>query len=516
MSIDHAHSPSTPVAASRRSTVFANLFQTFGATAAVTVALIVATRLFAQGLGPEMFGLYSISKRVIGLVFTVVNLGAGVAAVREIAIAQTPMTRARAEFYALLIGVCPALALIPFSVLSAPYIAETLFQSPGQLSLVVACAVSVFGMTLYTAYSATLLGTLRVGAANILSLVGQGLVPLLIAAAFLPRWGVIEIVWVSGLAVLCLGLPAVVGGLRAFRLIEQQRGQESLWTGFPAFWRSSFPRMPANFAFAGLLWAPTLFASFAVSLREAGYLVAGQSVISLMDGSLIAFSRVMLPTISRQLAEGRHAALQVRIESLAEMTIHVGLFIGAQILVWSDELIVILLGPQYVDAVSAMRLVAIGTPFYFAYLMLRSVIDAAQNSAANMRNLFVALAVCVAGCICTVTTNLGLLGLSASLSAGLCTLGVLSARSLSATWRLPRISRASGAVIGAAAALSAAAWLAKTSILPLTASTVGDRLAVAGSLLVLSCAGYAAVLWRARVLWVRDVLRNLPSRRRQQ
>ncbi len=111
------------------------------------------------------------------------------------------------------------------------------------------------------------------------------------------------------------------------------------------------PRIPGAAALAGLTAVGPLLAPYFGDLREAGFLVAAQSVLRVAEVGAAGFGLVVLPKVSALQARQQDHFLQARVEDLVGLVLHVGLFAACQLAIWAPEIIRVWLGAAYDAAV---------------------------------------------------------------------------------------------------------------------------------------------------------------------
>jgi O-antigen/teichoic acid export membrane protein len=152
--------------------------------------------------------------------------------------------------------------------------------------------------------------------------------------------------------------------------------------------------------------------------------MAVQSLFPLMEVALGAFGLVVLPKAAELVAQGRLDFLRKRIRDIIAMTTHLGLYGSLQLLVWSDELILLWLGDEYRGAIALLRVYVVGLWPYLLYIMLRSVVDVVDERAVNTRNLFIAFSVALSSSVALGRVGLGVQGVAWGVTLGFVTLGL--------------------------------------------------------------------------------------------
>ena len=387
------------------------------------LCLLATTRILAQGLGPEKFGAYSLARRILSTTAPFSLLAMDVAVARYMALSNQPESRAAYLLGGLVLGVAPSLVVLTLGWVLQTEFTQLFFRDPLYTSLFVATLFLIVGYSLYGVLYAFYRGMGNMTKANLWQL-GPGVLGPLIVAAFLASTGQVAlIVLLSALLSATAGFPLAYNALKALRL---RVGLGRIMGGVRELAKYGIPRVPGGLAFAGLLAVGPFLASYFGSLRDAGYLVAGQAILRVVESTLTAFGLVALPKVTHLFAEGRKEFLSERIVDLVTLIFFFGLFSTLHLLVWADEIIHVLLGPGYEAAIPLVRILLIALLPYLTYVVLRAVIDAVEEKAVNTVNLLFSLAVTVIISIILACMGLGVVGLAIGTATGFAVLGFLT------------------------------------------------------------------------------------------
>ena len=350
-------------------------------------------------------------------------------------------------------------------------------------------------------------GTQQIGRANLWQLWALALGPAVVAAALASSGRVDLVVFLTAAVALATAIPVTRWMIRA--LAERVPWSE-VRLRLHELMRYGIPRVPGGVAFGGLMAIGPFMAPYVGSLREAGFLVAGQSMLRVVEGGTSAYSLVALPKVATLQAKGQHEFLRDRVEDMISMVLHLGLFSTFQLIIWTEEIVTVWLGPPYLDATPIIRILMIAVVPYLAYAMLRAIIDGLDERAINTHNMYAACAVTAVLSLVSAVAGYGTLGLAAAGAAGFLVLGLMTVRHL---WLMLRPSGRHLAA-GAAAALNlllAGAALGLRSALAERLSP-GELLAVGFGIMGLAFAAYLMVLRHLGVRWVGEIERRLRAR----
>ena len=406
---------------------------------ATIVSLIFVTRFLARGLGPDEFGAYALARRIVAFIVPFSTLTIGVSLARYTALSGERQRRQT------LLSVALSIVVIMSIILSAPwflwgkYLTELLFHANNYTNLFYASLFMIAGYGIYAVLYAFYRGTGNMNKANLLQFCVLSFIPLLISSIFANKGNAALMIVLMGVS-FYLSIPPLGYNLKGIK-----------WTGIEHIKKATkdlliygLPRAPGSLAFAGLLAMGPFFAPYFGSIDEAGYFVVGQSVFRIMESSVVAFGLVALPKVALLFEEGKEDFLAERIRDIIDLIIHLGLFITIQTFIWSKFLVMVWLGPDYLESVTIMRILIISLAPYLAYVLLRSVIDAVEIKAVNTLNLFIALGAGILLALIMAFSGMGVTGLAIGTMAGFFVLGILTVfylqRRRSLTWRVAMLN----------------------------------------------------------------------------
>ena len=475
-------------------------FTTFTSVATI-VALVGATRLAADGLGPIGFGAYMLARRILATVDPLSTLAMGIAMTRYVALVDE---RSRHDYLlaGMVLAVGPAAVILVMAWAFSGSLAVLFFRSPAYAPLVAATGLMIFGYSWFTILYGWYRAVGRMSVANAWQLATIALTPLALAAIFRRSGGETPIVWWTGVVLLAAAAPMLAEALDGYRQgAALRRGPVRALAVY------GLPRVPGGLAFAGLLAVGPFIAPYFGSLKDVGYVAVGQSILRVVESGTEAFGRVALPKLSRLMAADGLARLEARIADVVAVVFHLGCFATLQLWLWSGEMTRIWLGPQYDDAVPVIRVIVIGVLPYLLFVTLRSIIDAIEEKAVNTTNLYASLAVTVVMALVLARLGYGAVGLAVATTLGFTLLGTLT---FAALWRRVRFDTrpllvpeclALNALLAVAAALARAWWYAHPGAMPLPLAIVVIE--------SLASAAYVAALWKLRARWMGEVTRRV-------
>jgi O-antigen/teichoic acid export membrane protein len=266
------------------------------------------------------------------------------------------------------------------------------------------------------------------------------------------------------------------------------------------------PRVPAGLTFSGILMTGPFLALRIGELKHAGFLSAAQSVLSIVQGGVVAFGLVTLPRVAQLVAGEQNHFLGEKIEVIIGFILHLGFFATLHILLWSDQIIFLMLGPGYEPVIPLMRIILIALIPYLAYVFLRSIIDGVEDKAINTRNLVLSFSITIVIDLVFIQFGLGVMGLALGTTGGLICLGYLTYQYLRKTYSLSSGGWHLSAsliinLILITAALIIKLWMTRyfqNQIIFLAFVSEGALFTV-----------YIGVLWKIRIPWMMELKKRI-------
>lgn len=388
----------------------------------VIISMIFITRFLAVGLGPDGFGAYSLARRIVSFIIPFSTLSMGIALTRYIAISTDEEKRNGYFVSAIFIVLCSSFVVFFAGCLGGKHLTILIFHDPKYLILLYASFFMVVGLAFSTILYSYCRGIQRMDMANLWQVCNIAFLPLIISYTFAHQQNVALIVFLMGLSCFLSIFPLTI----LLKRIEWRK-LTKLKLSMKTLLKYSVPRTPGGIAHAGILTIGPFLAPYFGTIRDAGYLVVGQSVFRIMEFSIIAFGLVALPKVSQIVAQGRTDFLKNRISDILNMILHLGLFTITQLLIWSDEIVLIWLGQEYLAVVPIIKIFLVSLCPYLGYAMLRSIINAIEEKAINTLNLFISFSVTAVFSIISGYMGLGIWGLALGLTTGLSILGFSTA-----------------------------------------------------------------------------------------
>jgi len=383
------------------------------------LAMIFVMRFLAKGLGPEEFGAYSLARRIISNLAPIALISMNIALARFIAMTSESRQQGSYIISSLILTVTSLAVLFLFAISASQKLSYLVFHSYDHLNLYYASFLLLAGYCIFIITYAYFRGVQNFNVANSLQIIFMAVIPLTISYAYASRKNSSFIVFFIGLGFFLSVIPLI------FVLIKTKLpGLSDIKSSLTSLFKYGFPRVPAGFAFAGLLTLGPFLSGHFIGLKEAGYFVVGQSVFRIMESVLVGFGLVALPKVSQMLAGTEKKSLSYKIEDVLIMIFQVGLFITIHTFLWSKDIVLVWLGSDYIEAVPIMRIIILSLGPYLGYVILRSIVDAVEVKAINSWNLILSLVFAAIISILSISLGFGIIGLAICTTLGFAFLGV--------------------------------------------------------------------------------------------
>ncbi|WP_320045066.1 lipopolysaccharide biosynthesis protein [uncultured Desulfobacter sp.] len=398
-----------------------NILSTTTISLCVTASLIMTTKVLAAGLGPEGFGVYSLSRRFIANASPLVLLSMGVSLRRYVAMSSVQYTRSS---YLLSAVGCVSILIVFFSVVGwagDEFFCRTIFHDVAYINTLYACIFYIGCYCFWGVTSAFLFGMQRVGIVNFFQLLIGAVFPLVVAYSLADSQP-------SSVILICIGaghlicLFVLVPALLKVRFSSLK----SVILSLTELTKYGLPRVPGDFLFAGLFSLGPFLAAYFGGIKQAGFFVIAQYIFRVMEAGVSAFGQVALPKIAQLVAQKKYVFLKQQIEQLIIMIFQIGLFITIHLSFWVDEIVLIWLGEEYMASISIIQILIFALGPYLAYILLRSVIDGVEVRAVNTMNLFISLLLAIVTSLTLYYCGFALSGLAVGSAVGFAGLGVLT------------------------------------------------------------------------------------------
>ena len=477
--------------------IFKDIALTFITQAIVLAAFFFVYRLIAQNFGPKGVGEYSLVKRMIGFTQSILLLGLGVGIPRYIAMSRDKKQRSgyiRAGGFVVVIFAF--ISLLCMNLLK-DYCAKTFFGNIDYAYLILPFSFFAAGLILHSLVYAYFRGRLFVKTFNSLQIINLALVPLIILV-FFEEITIEKLITLMGATTLIISLLFSLFFVKEFFIhIEKQQLKNSL----KELLCYGLPRVPGDFALAGLFSLGPIFAAHFASIQEVGYLSISQSLLNMVAIVIVPVSTILLPKIGSVIINGREEAIRETVDFLIGAVLQCFIFVTLQLLILADVIINYWLGPGFSAAVPVMRIVFTSITFYVLYVAVRSVLDAVKVKPLNAINLFVSLGIFLLGTWILLFFDLfsPIISLSIAFTSGIMCLGLLTYVSIRRIY--PGIIKKDLSYLMSAIVIS----VLLGGIAMLGKSFISHKFYHLIAFEVLLGVIYLSILWLLRIDWIRQI-----------
>lgn len=409
--------------------IFKDISQTFITETIVLAGFIFIYRLIAKNFGPEGVGEYSLIRRVVSFIQPLLILGLGIGLPRYIAMSKDKDRRIsyiKAGF--LVITVFTSLFLIVINLFRT-YFARTFFGNIAYTDLVLPFSFLLMGLISHILIYSYFRGRLFVKTFNSLQVINLSLIPIIILIFF-------KNITISKLIILVGGNTFVITFLFSLPFIKDLFAplkKLQLKNSLKELFRYSLPRVPGDFALAGLFSLGPIFASHFTPIEEVGYLSVSQSLLIGMCGMVAPIGIILLPKVSLLIAQGEQETIRKNLDLFIAALFQCSIFVCAQLIIFTESIIKCWLGPEFFGAIPIMRIALLSTIFYTFYIGMRTILDATKVKPLNTINISISLGafLLIAGMLLFIFKFFTpVISLSIAFSSGLMFLGILTYISL--------------------------------------------------------------------------------------
>ena len=405
--------------------IFKGISLTFITEVIILIAFFVIYWLIGKNFGPEGVGEYSLIKKVIGFLQPLLLLGLGIGLPRYIAMSQDKEERSSYTKSGVLVVAILIFIFLIFINLFKGQFAKIFFGTITYTNLVFPFSLFLAGLTLHALVYSYFRGRLFVKRFNFLQIINLSAVPLIILIFF-------KNITIGRMVTLIGITTIIISFLFSLFFIKELFGPTEKWqfkNSLKELLKYSLPRVPGDFALAGLLSLGPIFATHFASIQEVGYLSVSQSLLRTVGVAITPLGLVLLPKVSGLIANEKQETIRENLNFLIGAVFQCSVFVCAQLIIFADVIIKYWLGPEFFSAIPIMRIVFLSIIFYTFYLALRSILDAVKVKPLNTINLFISLGIFlfIAGILLfSVKFFSPIISLSIALTSGMGCLGILT------------------------------------------------------------------------------------------
>jgi O-antigen/teichoic acid export membrane protein len=359
--------------------------------AATTFTVIAATAVISilgKSVGATLLAEYLLLRRMASWFQSGVQVPSAVALPRFVAFNIDESGLVRQTYFvaatltsggiALLLGVVLLFWHIPLSRL--------MFGSSDLAHLMVPLALMLIGLAIHGAVFGYYQGTLAMGKASALQLLNLVIIPIL-ATFFLKSK--FSIPWIVNTIAISM---CVVSVIFTFPIVRRWEPGFSLWqlrSQSLELLSYGSVRILGDIGIQAMLGLPSVVAAHYFPIASVSALLLGGSFLTVMGAASLPLGNILLSRVSRSIAQMRTDQLRFRVSIFVEALIELSVFACLQMLVFSDVIIRLWVGPTFLEGIRVIQITILAVPFYFVHAGLRSVIDAAAIRAYNTQNIII-------------------------------------------------------------------------------------------------------------------------------
>jgi len=302
-----------------------------------------------------------------------------------------------------------------------------LFGNAELAGLILPLVLYLEGMAAQTAVYGYYRGILAMGRANAIQFFHFALIPVVVVALLYRTRSIPLIIGLTGI------LTVLAALLFAWPILHQLAAEKlpNLKPFAAEMLRYGISRVPGDFGAAALFALGPVVAAHYLPMKQVSYLLLGSSMLLIAGYTAGPLSTVLLSKFSMMLGQNQMAEVRKSLSYMMAAVIELSLFMALELIVFSDALVRLWVGPQYSPAITLVRLLILAIPPYLYFMALRSGIDAMTVKPLNAMNVLIALAFYVGAlaAVLNITPSAYLLdAIALSMVASLVLLGMLTAR----------------------------------------------------------------------------------------
>lgn len=360
---------------------------TFIAEFLVMISGILVYKLAAHFLGNVGFSEYALSRRVVSLVQPALIMGFGVGIPRYIAYSfrssnKNPDFYFLSALFMLLMFVFPSLLMM---YLFKEKMAFLVFGSADYAYLIFPICLMLLGILNHIVSYTYFQGKLSMVKANLLQIINIAIVPFVV---FLIANNTEKILTLLG-GLWCVN--SFLALIFIFQKLQIPALSKNIFPYAKELWMYSIQRVPGDFGMAALLSIASIMCVHMASVKEAGYIAFGVSILSAGGSVFAPIGLVLLPQASQMIASTDLVTLRRYVKKILKTSLSLTLLGVIAFEIFADKLMTLYLGSSFLELSSIARLMAIGIVPYTIFVTMRSIIDSYYVRAVNTRNIIICL-----------------------------------------------------------------------------------------------------------------------------
>jgi O-antigen/teichoic acid export membrane protein len=348
---------------------------------------------FLYGLISRVFsakgvGEYTLIRRALYFLQPVTMLGLTVAVPKYLPMQSDKHERAQIACVGFAIVMAFSITFAIITVYKQDFFAVLIFGDPHTQKLVLSFAALALAIGFHSYVFSYFRGTLEMKSANVLDLMNSAVLPL-VAFIVCARFSVaVAVLVLAAATIICTAVSA--RPLWHDILVATKIKYSSDLT--KVLLKYGLPRIPGDFALAGLLLGAPWLVAQNTDLAEAGRFAIAQTLLAVPGVALAALGIVMLPYVSERLAKGDIQTLKANNVILLHAILDVSLYFSFHVYIMADVIVRLWVGQALIGATFYIKILMLAVPFQVTYFVFRSVIDASTAKPVTTINMIIAFA----------------------------------------------------------------------------------------------------------------------------
>lgn len=361
-----------------------DLILTFFTEFFVLASGILVYRLAATLLGKEGFSEYALSRRTISLMHPIVLMGVTVGMPRYIAYSLSNSNKSNNYFWGgvFILFVIGLLITILFNIFNDK-ISFLIFGNTKYKFLLIPINIMLWGVIFHSLCYSYFRGNFLFLKANILQFFNLGIA---IPISFIIGKNTKEVILITGIIWIIISIFFFLFFIKNFHLEK-----DKIISSIKELMIYGIQRVPGDLSLAGLLALPAILTAHISSVKEAGYVAFGISILQMIGAVYAPVGLVLLPKISQILSNNQFQSLKYYFYKILKIILPITIFGIIFFEFFANQIITIYLGESFSELITASRIIVIGGLGYVIYVSMRSIIDAYYVKAINTKNLILSL-----------------------------------------------------------------------------------------------------------------------------
>ena len=375
--------------------------------------------MLARNLSEDQLGLYLLGRRIVGLLFPVALVGGGIALPRYVSRADSPADRRGYVAGSLLIVAVVVAAMAIVAAVSGDRAASLIFGDNASASFLFIILIVLGGYSIKGIAFGYYRGIIDMYRANALQVATDALIPSILV--FILTRGATN----PGQVLAWMAVPYWLAGILVVATILRAGPPVRIGTHLRKLLTYGVPRLVDGVSNQGLLSLAPVFVQHFYGLRLAGFVILGQVLLRAVNSLFSPFGVVILPRVARMSGADREQ-LGERVVMLLHLIVHVGTFATVILFFGAGPVVSVWLGERYENAVPFMEVFSLAVAPYLAYVLLRSVLDGAEEKPMNTISLLAALATTLLAIVLAGVLGLPVITAAYAIVLGYLVLGVVT------------------------------------------------------------------------------------------